>query len=97
MGFPSSSVLKNPPTNAGDLGWIPGSRRTPEEGNGNPFPVFLPGKSHRQRDHVGYSPCGFKKSQTQLSEHNNNIMHIRGMQDIFGFKKTCVPACEKTK
>ena len=26
-----------------------------------PTPVFLPGKSHRQRILVGYSPCGLKE------------------------------------
>ena len=38
MGFPGSSVVKNHPTNAGDtgdMGLIPGSARSPEEGNGN--------------------------------------------------------------
>ena len=28
---------KNPPANAGDVGSIPGSERSPGEGNGNPF------------------------------------------------------------
>ena len=37
MGFPGGSVVKNPPANAGDVGSIPGSRRSPEEGNGNPL------------------------------------------------------------
>ena len=30
-------VVKNPPGNAGDLGLIPGSGRSPGEGNGNPL------------------------------------------------------------
>ena len=30
------SVVKNPLANAGDSGLIPGSRRSPGEGNGNP-------------------------------------------------------------
>ena len=37
MGFPSGSVVKNPPANAGDTGSIPGSGRSPGEGNGNPL------------------------------------------------------------
>ena len=37
MGFPGSSVVKNPPANAGDLGLIPGSERSAGEGNGNPL------------------------------------------------------------
>ena len=36
-GFPGGSVVKNPPTNAGGVGWIPGSGRSPGEGNGNPL------------------------------------------------------------
>ena len=30
-------VVKNPRANAGDAGWIPGSGRSPGEGNGNPL------------------------------------------------------------
>ena len=41
-GFPSDSMIKNPPADAGDLGLIPESGRSPGEGNGNPH-HFLPG------------------------------------------------------
>ena len=34
-GSPGGSVVKNPPANAGDLDLIPGSGRSPGEGNGN--------------------------------------------------------------
>ena len=37
MGFPSGSVVKNPPANAGDATLIPGSGRSPGGGNGNPL------------------------------------------------------------
>ena len=37
MGFPGSSVVKNPPANAGDMGSFPGSGISPREGNGNPL------------------------------------------------------------
>ena len=37
VGFPRSSVSKESVCNAGDLGLIPGSGRSPGEGNGNPF------------------------------------------------------------
>ena len=36
-GFPGDSDGKEPSCNAGDLGSIPGSGRSPGEGNGNPF------------------------------------------------------------
>ena len=37
MGFPGSSVVKNPPANAGDMSSIPGSGRSSGEENGNPL------------------------------------------------------------
>ena len=52
MGFPGVSVVKNLPANAGDMGSIPGSGKSPEEGNGNPLqysclenPTEVPGGS----------------------------------------------------
>ena len=36
-GFPGGSVVKNPPANAEDAGWIPGLRRSLGEGKGNPL------------------------------------------------------------
>ena len=35
MGFPGGAVVKNLPANAVDEGLIPGSGRSPGEGNGN--------------------------------------------------------------
>ena len=35
--FPGGSVVKNTPANAVDTGSVPGSERSPEEGNGNPL------------------------------------------------------------
>ena len=35
LGFPHGSVIKNPPANAGDAASVPGSGRSPEEGNGS--------------------------------------------------------------
>ena len=40
MGFPGGSVVKNSPASAGDTGLIPGSGRSPGEGNGNPLQYF---------------------------------------------------------
>ena len=46
MGFPDGSVVKNTPANAGDYlpmptqVSIPGSRRSPEEGNGNTLQYY---------------------------------------------------------
>ena len=59
-------VVKNLPANAraGDTVSIPGSGRSPGEGNDNPTPAFLPGNPHGQRSLLGYSPRGSKKSKT---------------------------------
>ena len=37
MGFPGGTTVKNPPANAGDMGLIPGSGRSPGGGNGTPL------------------------------------------------------------
>ena len=37
LSFPGVSVIKNLLTNAGDMGSLPGSGRSPGEGNGNPL------------------------------------------------------------
>ena len=37
MGYPSTSVSKESACNAGNINLIPGSRRSPGEGNGNPL------------------------------------------------------------
>ena len=43
MAFPCDSVVKNFLASAGDLGLIPGSRRSPEGGNDNPLQYFCLG------------------------------------------------------
>ena len=50
--------------NAEDPDSVPGSERSPGEGKWQPTPVLLPGKSHRQRSLVGYSPWHCKESDT---------------------------------
>ena len=63
-GVPGGSDSKAPACNAGDPSSIPGSRRSSGERNGNPTPVFFPGKFHGWRSLIGYSPCGRKESDT---------------------------------
>ena len=48
-------MTKNLPTNAGDLGSIPGPGRSPGKGNA----VFLPRKSHGQRSLIDYCPWDY--------------------------------------
>ena len=56
--FPGGSDSKASAYNAGDPASIPGSGRSPGEGNGNPPPIFLPGESHGQRSLVGLQSMG---------------------------------------
>ena len=37
LGFPGGLAVKNPPASGGDTGLIPGSGRSPGEGNGYPL------------------------------------------------------------
>ena len=66
-GFPGGSVVKNLPDNAGDVDSIPGWGRASGK-DMQLTPVFLPGKSRRQRKLGGYSPWGCKRVKTQLSD-----------------------------
>ena len=62
MGFPGGSDSKASVCNAGDQGSIPGSGKSPGEGNGNPLQYSCLEKSHGQKSLVGYSPKGCKES-----------------------------------
>ena len=56
-------VIKNPPANAGDIidaGSVPGSGRSPGEGNGIPLQYSCLENPHGQRNLVGYNPLGLK-------------------------------------
>ena len=69
-GFPGGSVVKNVPVNAGDTkdaGLVPGSGRSPGEGNGNTLQYSYLGNPI----HGGVwwaTVHGVAKSQTQLSD-----------------------------
>ena len=55
--FPGGSEVKASACNAGDLGSIPGSGRSPGEGNGNPLQYSCPeNPMDRWMSLVGYSP-----------------------------------------
>ena len=60
QGFPGSSDGKAFAYNVGDLGSIPGSERSPGEGNGNPLQYSCL---------VGYSLWGHKESDTTKRLH----------------------------
>ena len=60
-------VLKNPPANAGDVGSIHGSGRSPRGGHGNSLQYSCLERSLR-----GYSPLGHKDSDMTECINNNN-------------------------
>ena len=51
---------------AGDLGSIPGSGRSPGEGNGNPLQYSCLEKSYGQRSLAGHSPWGCRRVRHNL-------------------------------
>ena len=62
--LPCSSDGEESACNSGDPGWIPGSARSPGEGNCNPLQYSFLENPHGQRNLVGYSPWGRKESDT---------------------------------
>ena len=84
MSFPGGSVVKNPPAMQETrfnpwVGKILGGRKW------QPSPVFLSGKSHRQRSLVGYSPWGCKEYDMteQLKQHS---IHMSELQMAYSFR-----------
>ena len=80
LDFSGGSMVKNPPANAGELGSIPGLKRSFGEGNGNPLTsVFLPGKYHGQRSQVGYSPWGSQRVRHDwATKQLKNLLYSTG-------------------
>ena len=66
MGFPGGSDGKASACNAGDLGLIPGSGRSPGEGNGNPLRL----ENSIDRGPWWATVHGVAKSQTRLKDLN---------------------------
>ena len=64
LGFPSGSVVKNPPANAGDPDLIPGSGRSPGEENGYPLQYSYWENPKEREEPGGLQSMGSQKSQT---------------------------------
>ena len=83
MGLPWWLIGKESTCNAGDTGWIPESRRSPEEGHGNPLQYScLENPIDR-----GYSPQDCKESDsTEATEHTqHSLLCTRNIPLIKGF------------
>ena len=81
LGSPDGSMVKNPPVNAGDAGSIPGSGRSPGEGNGNLLQYSCLENSIG-REAWWAKVHGVAKSQTWLSDWVHNWAHILDVINI---------------
>ena len=85
-------MVKSLPANAGDTnrcGFDPWVRKIPWRRKWQPTPVFLSGKSHGQRNLVGYSPWGCKESDmTEHKRRNRNIAAVKSLPALEGYWET---------
>ena len=70
-------VLKNPPANAGDCTFHPWVWKLPWCGQWQPTSLFLPGKSHGQKNLAGYSPWGFRELDMTGHAHTHTHTHTQ--------------------
>ena len=75
--FPGGSDGKVSAYNAGDLGSIPGSGRSPGEGNGNPLQYSYLENPMDGGTWLGYSPWGRKESY--ITEQPHLLVHQEGL------------------
>ena len=65
--------VKNPSANSGHAGLIPGSGRSPGEGNSNPLQFSCLG-NHMDRENWRATLHGFTKSWTELSDKTITVL-----------------------
>ena len=82
-GFPGSSDGKESACNVGDLSWIPGSARSPGEGNGNPLQYSC---LKNPMDRGAWQAIAHRviESWTQLSNFTHSLTHA-GKQSMLVF------------
>ena len=79
-GFPGGSVVKNLPANAGDagdMGLIPGSGRSPRGGNGNPLQYSCLENPWTEGPDGLQSTWSQRVRHNQATEHSTHTMYIR--------------------
>ena len=75
-----TQMVKNPPANVGDMGLIPGLRRSPEEGNDSPLEYSCL-ENPTDRGAWWATVRWVTKSQIHLKRLNNsNKMHSIGQE-----------------
>ena len=73
--LPGGSEVKAFACNAGDLGSIPGSGRSPGEGSGNPL-QYACLENPMEREAWWATVHGVTKSQTRLSDFTHSHMYV---------------------
>ena len=75
-GFSGGSVVKNLPANVGDVGSIPGWRKSPGGGNGKPFQCSFDWEISWTEEPGGLQSMGLRKSQTQFSNYTTTALDL---------------------
>ena len=88
--FPAGSVVKNASANAGDAGSIPGSGRSPGEGNGNPLQYSCLGNP-MDGGAWGATVHGVTKDSNTTERLNSNSPEKRITQVHKGWEKNLEP------
>ena len=91
-GSPVGSDGKESACNTGDLGSIPGSGRSPGEGNGYPLQHSCLENPHGQRGLVGHSPWGRKELDMivfHLLRGNSKVGINRQKKEAANLKRGC--------
>ena len=79
-------MVKNLTCSVGDRGSLPESGKIPWRREWLSTPVFLPGKSHGQRNLEDYSPWGCKESDTtEVTSHSHTHTHTHTHTHILEF------------
>ena len=83
VGFPGGSAKKNPSANARDAGSIPGSGRSPREGDGNPLQYSCLGNSMDRGAWWAIVHGGLKESDmTWQLNSNRQVLHCVDMVQL---------------
>jgi len=77
-------MVKNPPPSSGDMSLIPGSRRSPGEGNGNPLPYSCLGNP-MDRGAWWATVRGVTKESDTTYQHKNSNKEVPHM-----IRKQCI-------
>ena len=77
FGFPGGSDSKESTCNVGDPSSIHGPGKSPWRREWQPTPVFLPEEFNGQKILVGYSPWGYKESDTTEQLILSHFLEVR--------------------